>query len=391
MKKLFMALMAVATIAMVGCKKNDPTPTPGPQPGPTGDFPTMNAVAGKYVIAIQLNGPICQGAKIAFPNKTKLESADKWEEALDKIDYMEAMTKDDAGKDFTGKNWYKITIECATDSFQGKPVMVLDGANALDWSYQTGDEKAWKVLQGEVLIEAGYSGESNQTYLKSGAVYVLSCDYWKNEVDPCNINVFPKVKWTVYMPEAPEGGYPDSVKVVPYVHGNFDGWKEGHEMQKASDGVYTFEYSDVAEGCEYQFTLGGDWDYKAIWTDGEGNMTDANFKVVAAEEEQAPDMFAKKAPAPESSEVWIKCAGNDWTPAKMTETATKGTFEYETTVKDAGNVGANIGVNEAMTGAEWNDLGTAEKNGLAVGDTYKYRFVQEAGVKGTLTIIPANK
>lgn len=389
MKKMFMALMAVATIAMVGCKKGQDDPNP--KPTPSGDEPALTAVAGKYVIAIQLNGPICQGAKIAFPNGSKLmDGKSDWETDLAKIDYMEALTTDDEGKDFTGKNWYKITIDYAKDSLQGKPVMILDGAASLDWSYQTGDEKAWKVIKGEVKIEAGYAGESNETFLKAGEVYVLTCDYWKNNVDPCNVNVFPTVTWTVYMPDMSE--YPDSVKnAVPYIHGNFDGWAEGHAMTKVEDGVYTFEYKDVNEGCEYQFTLGGNWDYKAIWTNGEGNLTDANMKVAGAAEEVAPDMFAKAAPAPETDEVWIKCAANDWTAAQMTETEVKGTFVYETTLVEGsfGNMGANIGVDEAMNGASWYAL--EDIAGANVGDKVVYQFVQTKGVEGTLTIIPANQ
>ncbi len=382
-----MALMAVATIAMVGCKgKDEPKPDPDPTPTPSGETPALTAVEGKYVIAIQLNGPICQNAKIAFPNGSKMNAAgDGWETDLAKLDYMEVLTKDDEGSDFTGKNWYKITIDYAKDSLQGKPVMILDGAASLDWSYQTGDEKAWKVVKGEVSIEAGYEGESNETFLKTGEVYVLTCDYWKNQVDPCNVNTFPTVKWTLYMPDMSE--YPDSVKdLAPYIHGNFDGWAAGYEMIRVKDGEYTFEYSDVTEGCEYQFTLGGNWDYKAIWTDGEGVLTAANMKVASAVEEVAPDMFAKNAPAPESDEVWIKCAANNWTAEKMTESIVEGTFFYETTLVEGsfGNMGANIGVNEAMTGAEW--YGLADLAEAKVGDVVVYTFVQSDGVKGDLSI-----
>ena len=73
MKKFFLAFMAVATIAMVGCKKNNdpvPTPTPTPTPGQdTGvvvDIPEIDAPEAGYVtfvISIP-KGTECNG--IAF-------------------------------------------------------------------------------------------------------------------------------------------------------------------------------------------------------------------------------------------------------------------------------------------------------------------------------------
>lgn len=59
MKKLFMAFLAVATIAMVGCKKDDPTPTPTPTPGggddPVEEMPDVAApAAGKTTVVLRL-------------------------------------------------------------------------------------------------------------------------------------------------------------------------------------------------------------------------------------------------------------------------------------------------------------------------------------------------
>ena len=100
MKKLFLAMMAVATIAMVGCKKeggNTPTPTPPtPTPDPGVLIPDVETVEGAIVVAAYIPDGIC---KDVF-----MEGAyEGW--SIDKT----IATKFEAIEDF--ENWYYAVIE----------------------------------------------------------------------------------------------------------------------------------------------------------------------------------------------------------------------------------------------------------------------------------------
>lgn len=287
-----MAALAVATLTFVSCDKkpvngpdepgkNDST-TVTPPVDQAGDYPVFTAAEGEYVIVVNFEGPICDGAKIAFPN-----SADDWNTDPTAVRYMEEVTKDENGVDYTGKNWYKVTVAYG-DSLQGKPVQVLDGA--FDWNYQTGDVASWTVLVGEPAINPGYSDEADVCYPTPG-VYVLKSAYWKKQVNPCDITLFATVKFTLNVPEGT-----DLTVGEPKIHGaNPLDWG-GLEMTKVSEGVYTYEATDVPDGTEFQFTLGGDWNLKAIWEDAEFNCTAANFSVTGAEMNIYPTVFAAGCP-----------------------------------------------------------------------------------------------
>lgn len=384
MKKFFLAVMAFATIAMVGCKKDDDSnnggsePTPGPTPSASAPVFTADAANGEYVIAIQINGPICDGAKIAFPNASKLNETGKWSEDVNEIDYMELVTKDEEGNDFTGKNWYKVVINYPDGNLEGKPVMIID--DKFDWSYQTGDEASWTVLENaeNVEITKGFSNESDLKYLLPG-YYALVSNYWKEEVDPCNLTIYPSVVFTLDASNVDWDALPAEVQgLTPYIHGNFDGWTEGHEMTDNGNHVYTFTYSEVANGCPYQFTLGGDWNFKAIYTDASGECSGENFKVASAEEEQIIDKFDASCPKVDDDDPidtpveeayfikhpWGTGADADWTWEEMTE-AEDGTYTYAGLW---GGVGANINTTAADGGAWYpkdNIEGAADLN---VGD-----------------------
>ncbi len=299
MKKILMAVMAVATIAMIGCKPKNPVEGGNENNGggtETKDYPTFAAQDGKYVIVINFEGPVCEGAKIAFPNASKLkEGSADWATDLDAIDYMEVVTKDEANVDFTGKNWYKVVIEYG-DSLKGKPVLVPEGATAFDWNFQSGDVASWTILAGEPQIVAGFSDEADVCYPKQG-VYVLKSAYWKKQVNPCEQTIYAAVKFILHVP----AGTPDTLG-APKIHGaNPLDWG-GLDMVKEADGTYTYEAKEVPDGTEFQFTLGGNWDYKAIWEDAEYNCSDANFSVTGTTMEVSPTEFAKGCPKDDTEE-----------------------------------------------------------------------------------------
>lgn len=295
MKKLFLAFMAVAMVALVGCDPQPtPDPIPDPDPEPAGDYPVFSAAEGEYVIVINFEGPICEGAKIAFPNKTYcVEGTADWATDLEGITYMEEVTTDENGADFTGKNWYKVSLQYG-DSLQGKPALVPADATAFDWNYQTGDFASWTVLAGEPEITAGFSDEANICFPVAG-VYVMKSAYWKKQVNPCDITVFSTVKFILHMPtELPEG-----IDPTPTIHGAMPLDWGGLDMVKEADGTYTYEATEVPDGTEFQFTLSRNWDYKAIWEDAEYNCTAANFSVTGPVMEITPTMFAAGCPAVE--------------------------------------------------------------------------------------------
>lgn len=294
MKKVLMAVLAVATIAMIGCKpKNNPDDSGNKGNDTTkvvSDYPSFAAQAGKYVIVMNFEGPICDGAKIAFPNASKVVAGGTdWDTDLAVIDYMEVVTTDEAGADFTGKNWYKVVIEYG-DSLKGKPVLVPEGATAFDWNFQSGDEASWTTLAGEPVISAGYSDEADVCYPKEG-VYVMKSAYWKKQVNPCDQTIYATVKFTLHIPKGT-----DMTIGEPKIHGAAPLDWGGTDMVKEADGTYTYEAKEVADGTEFQFTLGGKWDYKAIREDAEYNCTDANFSVTSQNMEITPTAFAARCP-----------------------------------------------------------------------------------------------
>lgn len=298
MKKFLFAALAVATVALVGCEKKQPVDDPTNKPSgdsivtpPTGDdaIPSFTANAGEYVIVVNFEGPICEGAKIAFPNASYADESSNWLTDLEGLTYMEEVTTDAKGVDFSGQNWYKVTIAYG-DSLKGKPVIVPEGAAAFDWNYQTGDVASWTVLEGEALVTPGYSDEADVCYPTPG-VYVLKSAYWKKQVNPCDITLYASVKFTLNVPAGTDLSVGE-----PKIHGaNPLDWG-GLEMTKVSEGVYTYEATDVPDGTEFQFTLGGDWNLKAIWEDAEYNCTAANFSVTGANMEIYPTVFAAGCP-----------------------------------------------------------------------------------------------
>lgn len=301
MKKFFMAALAVVAFALVGCEPQpEPTPTPDggdttvvTPPAETGEYPVFTASEGEYVIVVNFEGPICEGAKIAFPNASYASETGDWLTDLEGLTYMEEVTTDANGADFSGKNWYKVTVAYG-DSLKGKPVLVPADATAFDWNFQTGDVASWTVLVGEAAVTPGFTDEADVCYPTPG-VYVLQSAYWKKQVNPCDITVYATVKFTLNVPEGTDLSIGE-----PKIHGaNPLDWG-GLEMTKVSEGVYTYEATEVPDGTEFQFTLGGNWDYKAIWEDAEYNCTDANFSVTGPNMEIYPTVFAKGCPEEET-------------------------------------------------------------------------------------------
>lgn len=171
MKKLFMAFLAVATIAMVGCKKDEPVkPTPTPTPGGGGDDPEIEIPeiaapgAGKTTIAIY--------AKVC-PKGAYLVGSFQSYDINDDSNAFAAVQD--------AENWYAVTIDYAPDLAVKAIARPSVDAVPLSWSYQWGcnyDEAAEepKVPEGTVntLIVKGGSNDENFEFENSGEVKLIN-------------------------------------------------------------------------------------------------------------------------------------------------------------------------------------------------------------------------
>jgi hypothetical protein len=126
MKKFFMAFLAVATIAMIGCKKDEPV-TPTPTPGGGGEDPDIEIPeiaapgAGKTTIAIYAE--VCpKGAYLvgSFQGYNPSDDAASFVAVPD------------------AKNWYAVTIDYAPDLQMKAIARPSDEAVPLSWDYQWG-------------------------------------------------------------------------------------------------------------------------------------------------------------------------------------------------------------------------------------------------------------
>ncbi len=179
MKKLFMAFLAVATIAMVGCKDDKKDPTPTPTPGGGGDDPSELEIpdiaapgAGKTTIAIYAE--VCpRGAYLVGDFQKTSDEDTGWH--IDQDNDASFAAVPDA------ENWYAVTIPYSVDG--GVKAIARPSVEAvpLSWSYQWGcnfDEAADtpKVPEGTVntLVVKGGSNDENITLENSGEVKLIN-------------------------------------------------------------------------------------------------------------------------------------------------------------------------------------------------------------------------
>lgn len=180
MKKLFLAMMAVATIALVGCKKDpEPTPTPTPTPTPSAEKPELDGVDGSIVIAVYIPDGICKDVFMEG-------GYEGWS-----IDPTVA-TKFEAIAGYA--NWYKAVIaipEGTEDvtAYMGTCKMLLsdeEGNIPSDWSSQWNSDKVTideASAAAAMLVDDMGQKAMNFTADAVGAVVYLTIEGWQNK--PC--------------------------------------------------------------------------------------------------------------------------------------------------------------------------------------------------------------
>ena len=174
MKKLFMAFLAVATIAMVGCKddKKDPTPTPTPGGGgdePVEEIPDIAAPgAGKTTIAIYAE--VCPKGAYLVGNFT-----DDDPQHDNDINYDGHSFEPVQG----AENWYAVTINYAADRGVKAIARPSDEAVPFSWSYQWGmnyDEADPQLPEGTLntVVVKGGSNDENVALEFGGEVKLIN-------------------------------------------------------------------------------------------------------------------------------------------------------------------------------------------------------------------------
>lgn len=231
--KLFFAAVAFATLAMVSCKKDEPTPvipTPGGEEEEAPEMPAIaNPEAGKTTIAIYAE--VCpRGAYL-------LGTATSWDPATKEPAMFEAVQG--------AEHWYSITIDYAPD-FGGKVcALPSDPDVAGNWAYQWGknydpndpncdveeghDNTVKLAGEGEWEFENG--GQPKLIHVADQGVVYIWIKNWATspiieakKLDVCWI----KTDW--------DGGSDDT------------GW-EYREMTAKGDGVFEMEEVWGGKGC----------------------------------------------------------------------------------------------------------------------------------------------
>lgn len=274
MKKMFLAAMAIATIAMVGCKPDpEPEPIPGPTPGPTSEVPEIAKPDEGYVtFAIQIpEGTECHGIAIkGTTDGANWVGADQYLAADGSIAAPDACAKFEAIAD--AKNWYKVTIkagagyaspddETVTNYIAGKFCLIYAG----DGSWQ-GQAVDWKYVDSECTAAVSVSNDGNfQVNATTGIVYATIGGWQKSEC----VVVAPRENFTFNV--TIEGTVPEGKMIFT---GNFDekAWGESdREMTKVSEGNYT--WTGTIPGVGFECKVFVDNDGAQAWAVGD------NFKV----------------------------------------------------------------------------------------------------------------
>lgn len=247
--------MAIATIAMVGCKKDkeEPVnPTPGPTPTPTSEVPEIDKPADGYVtFAIQIpEGSECHGIAIKGTNDNATwTGADQYLAADGTVASGEGVAKFEAIKD--SKNWWKVTIKVG-EGWDGKDAAGAEVKNYLagkfcliyagDGSWE-GQAVDWEYVDSECTVAISKSGDGNfQVNGTCGIVYVTIGGWQKSEC----VEELPVDR--VITLKAPDFG---GREITPGIVGSFAGcgWAEAADARVAmtlNDGVWTATVSMVA-------------------------------------------------------------------------------------------------------------------------------------------------
>jgi hypothetical protein len=260
MKKLFMALMAVATIAMVGCKDKD-TPTPTPTPGGGGDDPVEEipeiAAPGAGKVTIAIFAKDCPaGAYIVGKNGDEGASQLSWDE-------KDPKNKFEAVKD--AENWYAITLNYYAQ-FEGKVLAIPSDPDVdLGWSFQWGKNYD-EADPGDVP-----EGTENTKILKGDGEFV-----YENQGQPKLMNVADN--GVIYIEVK---NWAQSPTIVPkkletaWAKTNWDNVEDWtwREMEAKGNGVFEITGVWGGKGVNIAATSGG--------SDTWYNTDDARFTIAA--------------------------------------------------------------------------------------------------------------
>ena len=268
MKKLFAVMMAAATIAMVGCKKNggdDPvpvTPTDSSKvnPQPVVDIPEIDAPEDGYV-AIVINIPAgseCNG--IAF--KGTLDGS-AWTGANQYLDEEGPASVDDyikfeAIEDFD--NWYMAVYKLGAEAWGDGTLMA--GKICLiytdDGSWE-GQFVNWTVNEEYTTADNGKSGDGNLEIYGGGLVYITIGGWQGSEcATPQDYNI------TVIVPEFCDE--PFDIELI----GSFCGWADDKTVALVAGENNTYIATITAtENAEWKVRGVGGWDKEIQMYDAE--------------------------------------------------------------------------------------------------------------------------
>jgi hypothetical protein len=261
-KQIFSAMLLASMLTFATCGDDE---TIVPPDIAAGDYPVIEATANTVTIVAHFLVAPCND--VVLPGSYLLaEGTTDWiTEPAQLLKFVPVGTIGET----TWDGWYKVNVPInetttaasgdLTYALGAKPVQLKDDGS-FNWDYQSGDEERVKVLDGDVVLVAGYSGEANIFYTGPGVV-VIEFDGWKNGNDPCVAKPTYNYTFTLTAPTAT----PDTAKV--YIVGNFDtpyaNWTADAAsmvMTKGTGSTYTITLNNVAEGTEYKYLINGTWD-----------------------------------------------------------------------------------------------------------------------------------
>lgn len=253
MKKLFLAFMAVATIAMIGCKKEEPTnneeqkkPDPTKPTDPTDDIPD-----GYVQILIQVpDGEECHGIYM----KGSLNGSD-WSGENTYIGLEEAGVEADNAIKFVRiadkSDFFKANFKLGPDGLQGAVCQKYPN----DGSWQ-GKSRKVKLIEDKTTLEGAKDLELPQFHIPAGTkpgVLALKIGGWENS-ECVKANEAGQAIFTMKSKVAlPEGTKVGITGVNLEGKGNWD-HANPIIMTKQSDGSY-MAINNVGANCVYKYVL----------------------------------------------------------------------------------------------------------------------------------------
>ena len=242
MKKLFLAFMAVATIAMIGCKKEEPTNNGGEQKNPTTPTnPTVVDIPDGYVqILIQVpDGEECHGIYM----KGSLNGSD-WSGENTYIGLEEAGVEADKAIKFERiadkSDFFKANFKLGPDGLQGAVCQKYPN----DGSWQ-GKSRKVKLIEDKTTLEGAKDLELPQFHIPAGTkpgVLALKIGGWENsecvKANEAGQAIFTKVGITGVNLEG-KGNWDHANPII---------------MTKQSDGSY-MAINNVGANCVYKYVL----------------------------------------------------------------------------------------------------------------------------------------